>query len=276
MNVNRPVALVTGASNGLGAAMTDALVGRGWHVLAASRSARVGAASEASAEHLALDVTNEAALRKAVSAAAARGRDIELLVANAGINASALMEEMPAAQARAIVETNFWGVVHAARAVLPGMRQRRRGTVAVIGSLAGLVGPPGEAFYAASKHALEGFVESLSHEVRPFGIAVRLAEPGFIRTDLARSAPEVAASIADYAPLRAMLRRHWEGAIEGGMPADAMARKIVQWLLHGSGLRRRFGRDALWIPRLKRWLPEAVFMAGGRRECGIPDRLPKP
>jgi short-subunit dehydrogenase len=218
---------------------------------------------------MSLDVTDQGAVRAIVDAAERQGRPISLLVANAGINASGVAEEMPLELGRAVFETNFWGVVHAARAVLPGMRQRRHGTILVTGSLAGLVAPPGEAYYAASKHALEGFLESLAHEVAPFGVEVRLAEPGFIQTELARSAPEVAGSIEDYAQMRAALLAHWQRSINGGMSATQMAQRMIEWALHGHGLRQRFGSDAIWVARLKRYLPEKAFTAGVRRRFGL-------
>jgi short-subunit dehydrogenase len=131
------------------------------------------------------------------ASSSAEGRCPSLLVNNAGINISGVFEELSAAQGRAIVDTNFHGVADTIRAFLPAMRERRPGTLLTIGSLAGLLAPPGEAFYAASKHALEGLHEALQHELHRFGIRVCLAEPGFIRTDLARSVSASEQTIAD-------------------------------------------------------------------------------
>lgn len=268
-----PVALVSGGSSGLGAALCAELAGRGWHVLAASRRATAPVlapvAGDGVIEPLALDVSCPASIADLAHRLGQSGRMPELLVNNAGINISGVFEELSAAQGRAILDTNFHGVADMLRAFLPAMRERRRGTILTIGSLAGLLAPPGEACYAASKHALEGLHEALQHELHRFGIRVCLAEPGFIRTDLARSVPPPELSIADYAPLRQKLRAHWAASVAGGMAAEAAAGEIVRWALEGRGLRRRFGADARWLPWLKALLPQGAYAAGVRRRFGV-------
>jgi NAD(P)-dependent dehydrogenase (short-subunit alcohol dehydrogenase family) len=195
------VAFVTGASGGLGAAMARALARKGWHVFATSRSARSDAGGELVEEHVELlfmDVAQESSIRAALARVSERGLGVDLLINNAGINVSGVVEEMPKEQGRAIMDTNFYGAVDTIRAVLPLMRERRRGTILTIGSLAAFVAPPGDAYYAAAKSALEGFLESFQFEATPFGVRVCLAEPGFIRTNLARGAVDIYATCADY------------------------------------------------------------------------------
>jgi len=266
------VALVTGASGGLGAAMARALARKGWHVFATSRSARSDAGEdpvEENVDPLFMDVTQESSIRAALARVSERGLVIDLLINNAGINVSGVVEEMPREQGRAIMDTNFYGVVDTIRAVLPQMRERRRGTILTIGSLAAFVAPPGEAYYAAAKNALEGFLESFQYEATPFGVRVCLAEPGFIRTNLARRAVDIPASFADYDNVRAALKQHWAGAIDAGMPVNEMAERIVNWALTGRSFRKRFGPDALWVPIAKLLMPEAVFFSVTRRKFGI-------
>ena len=260
-------ALVTGASSGLGAELSRSLAQRGWKVFAASRSAKVAIEGELARliEPLRLDVTDEGSIAEAAGMLKARGLFVDLLVNNAGINASGVVEEVSRAQGRAIMDTNFYGGADVIRAILPEMREHRRGTILTIGSLAGLVAPPGEAFYAASKHALEGFLEALQYEVAPFGVRVCLAEPGFIATNLANAAPAVAGTIPDYDAARRALKAKWEASISGGRKAAPMAESIIGWTLNGTGFRRRFGHDAIWVPRLKQLLPEAVFFSQARR-----------
>lgn len=269
----RPVALVTGGSSGLGAALCAELAGRGWHVLAASRRASTPTAAAPGGtgivEPLALDVCRRDSITDLALRLERRGLMPELLVNNAGINIHGVFEELSAAQGRAILDTNFHGVADTIRAFLPAMRQRRCGTILTIGSLAGFLAPPGEACYAASKHALEGLHDALQHEVHRFGIRLCLAEPGFISTALAHSAPAPAQTIADYAPLRAVLQAHWMASVAGGMSAEHAARDIIRWALEGKGLRRRFGPDARWLPWLKAVLPHRAFAAGLRRRFGI-------
>lgn len=268
-----PVALVSGGSSGLGAAISAALAERGFHVLAASRRATAPAVAQPGGkgviEPLALDVCCPASIADLARHLERRGQMPKLLVNNAGINISGVFEELSAAQGRAILDTNFHGVADTIRAFLPAMRERRHGTILTIGSLAGLLAPPGEAWYAASKHALEGLHEALQHELHRFGIRVCLAEPGFIRTDLARSAAACEQAIADYASVRQGLREHWMSSVAAGMAADRAARDIVDWALDGRGMRRRFGADARWLPWLKSVLPESAYAAGLRRRFGV-------
>lgn len=267
-----PAALVTGGSSGLGAALCAELASRGWHVLAASRRATAPvlapSAGAGIVEPLALDVCRPGSIADLAQQLGQRGLMPELLVNNAGINISGVFEELSAAQGRLIFDTNFHGVADILRAFLPAMRERRRGTILTIGSLTGLLAPPGEAYYAASKHALEGLHEALVHELHRFGIRVCLAEPGFIRTDLARSVPPPELSIADYAPVRQRLHAHWVASVEAGMTAEAASREILHWALEGKGLRRRFGADARWLPWLKALLPQRAYAAGVRRRFG--------
>jgi NAD(P)-dependent dehydrogenase (short-subunit alcohol dehydrogenase family) len=216
-----------------------------------------------------MDVTQETSIRAALAQVLQRGLSLDLLINNAGINVSGVVEEMPREQGRAVMDTNFYGVVDTTRAVLPHMRQRRGGTILTIGSLAGLVAPPGEAYYAASKHALEGFLESLQYEVASFGVRVCLAEPGFVRTNLARGAANIPATCADYDNTRATLKQHWVAAIDGGMPVDDMAERIVDWAVTGRGFRRRFGADAMWAPIAKQLMPESIFFSVARRKFGL-------
>jgi NAD(P)-dependent dehydrogenase (short-subunit alcohol dehydrogenase family) len=266
------VALVTGGSSGLGAAICNELAARGWRVLAASRRATAPMRSPTglgSVEPVALDVCRCESIAELAGRLERQDQMPELLVNNAGINICGVFEEVSAAQGRAIVDTNFHGVADTIRAFLPAMRERRRGTILTMGSLAGLMAPPGEAYYAASKHALEGLHEALQHELRRFAIRVCLAQPGFVRTNLARSAAAPGHCVADYEPVRQRLREHWTASVDGGMAAEKAAGDIVRWALEGKGLRRRFGADARWLPWLKTALPEVAYAAGVRRRFGV-------
>jgi len=271
-SVRPRVALITGASAGLGAAMARALDHKGWHVIAASRSAGSDpdrAFVGTQIEPLTMDVTMESSIRGGLARLSERGLMLDLLINNAGINVTGVVEEISKEQGRAIMDTNFYGAVDMIRAVLPCMRERRRGTILTIGSLAALVAPPGEAYYAAGKHALEGFLESLQYEAISFGVRICLAEPGFVRTDFARRAANIPATCVDYDNIRAALKQRWIAAIDAGMPVHDMADRIVNWAVNGRGFRKRFGLDALWAPIAKQLLPEAVFFWIARRKFGI-------
>ena len=162
-------ALVTGASAGLGAALCVELASKGWLVIGVSRRGiipSIDAASQRRIEGRRLDVTDAAAVEALVRDLDDTG-GIDLYVLNAGINTPQPVEELPLERAREIIETNFWGVVTLARAALPVLRARGGGTIAVIGSLAGKITPPGEAIYGASKHALEGLVRGTFARSQP-------------------------------------------------------------------------------------------------------------
>lgn len=263
-------ALVTGGSSGLGAAICECLAGNGWAVFAGSRRGVVAPNAHSSIQPLHCDVTSSDSMRAAVGAITGKHPFLDAIVCNAGINVSAIAEELPQDRARAILETNFWGVVNGVRAALPHFRIRRKGTILVIGSLAGMVSPPGEAYYAASKHAVRGFLESLQYEVSSFGVRVHLIEPGFIKTNLASASPPNTETIDDYDDVRTRLETHWHAAIAGGVTPEYVARRIQTVLDDPAApFRVRVGRDAVWAPRWKSVLPARSFFALTRRRFGL-------
>ena len=264
------VALVTGGSSGLGAQICDRLAQAGWTVYAGSRRGTLMDGAHPDVHPIRCDVTAHSELSQAVAEILQTQGHLDAIICNAGINVSALAEELPETRAQAILNTNFWGAVYGARATLPHFRAQRAGTILVIGSLAGMVSPPGEAYYAASKHGIRGFLESLQYEVAGFGIRVHLIEPGFIRTNLANASAPNTETLTDYDAVRARLQAHWQGAIAGGLEAKEVADRVVHVLEHPDApFRMRIGRDAVWIPRLKALLPSRIFFALTRRRFGL-------
>lgn len=183
----KKVWFVTGAGRGMGVEIAQAALAAGHAVVATGRDAdRVSAAI---GEHddllvIALDITDEQAAYAAVDTAVARFGGIDVLVNNAGNFYAGFFEVVSPAQLRAQMETNFFGPINVTRAVLPVMRRQRSGHVVTVSSLAGLVGQEFCAAYAASKFALEGWMESLRFDVEPYGIGTTIVEPGFFRTEL--------------------------------------------------------------------------------------------
>jgi NAD(P)-dependent dehydrogenase (short-subunit alcohol dehydrogenase family) len=270
------VALLTGASAGLGDALCARLVRRGWRVVAASRR---GTSSQTSplVRPVTLDVTDAETFAACIRRTIEQEGRLDALILNAGINVPAPIEELPLDTARAIMETKFWGVVHGVNGALGHFRERREGTVLVVGSLAGLASIPGQAIYAASKYALEGWLEGLQYEVSRFGIRVRLAEPGYIRTELATSAERHEETIADYDDVRSQLFAQWSENLEKGMSPDSAAERLVRLLeARRAPFRTRIGSEAVWLPRMKALLPEAWFFAGARRAFGLNETPPSP
>ena len=203
-NPATPVWFITGCSTGFGQALATAVIGRGWRAVVTARSrSRVddlvkGADDKALA--LALDVTDGAQIASAVEAAHERFGRIDVLVNNAGYGYQSTIEEGVEDEIRAQFDANVFGLFALTRAVLPLMRAQRSGAIINITSVAGLAGFPGSGYYAASKHAVEGWSDALRAEVEPLGIGVTCVEPGPFRTDWAgRSLRQTPSGIADYA-----------------------------------------------------------------------------
>jgi NAD(P)-dependent dehydrogenase (short-subunit alcohol dehydrogenase family) len=199
-----PVWLITGCSTGLGRALAGVILDKGWRVVVTARDvssvADIVQRAEDRALALTLDVTSPADVQAAVTEAVARFGQIDVLVNNAGYGYQSTVEEGEDAEIRAQFDANVFGLFSMTRAVLPHMRARRRGNIINITSVAGFIGFAGSGYYAASKHAVEGWSDSLRAEVAPLGIGVTCIEPGPFRTDWAgRSLRQTQSKIADYA-----------------------------------------------------------------------------
>jgi NAD(P)-dependent dehydrogenase (short-subunit alcohol dehydrogenase family) len=221
---------VTGAGRGMGVDIARAALAAGHAVVATGRNPeRVSSAVGAHDDLLtvALDVPDPASAQAAVDAAVERFGRIDVLVNNAGNLYAGFFEEITPADFRAQIETNLFGPLNVTRAVLPVMRAQRSGQVVTISSTAGLIGQEFCTAYAASKFALEGWMESLTPEVAPFGIGTTVVEPGFFRTDLltAESTNYAEPTIDDYAERTRQTVTAWNGmnGRQGGDPAKLAA-----------------------------------------------------
>ncbi len=202
MTSTNSVWLVTGCSTGFGRELVRALLRRGDRVVVTARNAATLAefTSHGNALVVALDVTVPLQVSDVVRQAEARFGRIDVLVNNAGYGYLAAVEEGEDDEVRAMFETNVFGLIRVTKAVLPGMRQRRRGHIVNISSVGGLVGFPGIGYYNATKFAVEGLSEALAKETTSLGIRVTIVEPGPFRTDWAgRSLKTPKTAIADYA-----------------------------------------------------------------------------
>src|SRR5436190_19219768 len=196
------IALVTGASSGIGKATAERLAEAGYKVYGTSRrSAQAGAQSF---EVLALEVTSDESVEAAVTELMRREGRIDLLVNNAGFGtAPAGAEESSIEQARSIFDTNFFGIVRMTRAVVPHMRRQGNGRIVNIGSVFGFLPAPYMALYAATKHAIEGYSESLDHELRTRGIRVLVIEPANTNTKFDANLLQPDAKLDEYREVRA-------------------------------------------------------------------------
>jgi len=225
---------ITGAGRGMGTGIAKAALDAGYKVVATGRNMDRVVQAVGPSENLLvvkLDVTNPSDTESAVKAAVDRFGRIDVLVNNAGNFYAGFFEEIRPEDFRAQIETNLFGSVNVTRAVLPVMRRQRSGLTVQISSTAGIVGQEFVSAYAASKFAVEGWIESLATEVAPFGIRTMLVEPGFFRTELlteeSTNYPEP--TIDDYAEKTRQTVTAWKGmnGLQGGDPAK-LAKALVQ------------------------------------------------
>ncbi len=226
----KKVWFITGAGRGMGVDLAKAALAAGHAVVATGRKPETVTQAVGAAEDLLvvrLDITEPGDAEAAVRAAVDRFGHIDVLVNNAGNFIAGFFEEITPEQFRWQIETNLFGPMNITRAVLPVMRRQRSGLVVAMSSTAGLVGQEFCTAYAASKFGIEGWIESLTPEVAPFGIRTMIVEPGFFRTELLEAASTTYAepSIDDYAERTRQTIRAWNGmnGQQGGDPAKLAA-----------------------------------------------------
>lgn len=253
-NDNR-IWLVTGCSTGFGRHIAGHLLDVGQRVVVTARKPDQveDLAGRGDALVLPLDVTDPAQAQEAVRQAEAHFGRIDVLVNNAGVGYFAAVEESDEAQVRKMFEVNVFGVATMIRAVLPGMRRRRRGTIVNLTSIGGLEGFPAVGFYCATKYAVEGLSDTLRLEAAPLGIHVMTVEPGAFRTEWAGSSTEAASPIPDYDGTAGAARRAYRESVgtQAGDPARA-ARAIAQAVLSATPPKRLLlGNDAYAVATAK-------------------------
>ena len=268
MSNSSQVVLITGASAGIGRATANQLHEAGWTVVGASRRGTSSGAWQA----LTMDVDDDDAVARGVADVLSEHGRLDAVVAAAGWGLAGAVEATPIADAKAQVETNFWGAVRVVQAALPAMRRQRSGRIVLMSSIGGLIALPFQAFYSASKFALEGYGEALAYEVKPFGIEVTLVEPGNFRTDFTaarRRVPDMPdAAYADAAEKAITLMERDE--IQGG-PPEAAAQAVVR-ILSSRHPRRRVSvgklGERVGIPA-KRLLPHGLFEKAAASSLGV-------
>lgn len=250
----QPVALVTGSSSGIGAAIATRLARDGYRVFGGSRRAESPAGTEA----LPLDVCSDDSVHACVRAVIERTGRIDVLLNNAGQLIAGAIEELTLDQARAQFETNFFGVARMVLAVLPHMRERRSGKIVTLSSLAGLVPVPFWGYYNASKFAVEGYCETLRAELRPLGISIAMVEPGAIRTSL--FAQPQGAKLDAYTPWRDRALQTMKN-FESKAPAPEVVAHAVAAIVAKAHppLRTLVTTEAHAFTTMRRFLPGGLF-----------------
>jgi NAD(P)-dependent dehydrogenase (short-subunit alcohol dehydrogenase family) len=265
------VALITGASAGIGRASADRLHRAGWTVVGASRRSDGAGASEGW-QPLRMDVDDDADVVRGVAAVLEEHGRLDAVVASAGWGLAGSVETTPMGEAKAQLETNFWGVVRVVQCALPAMRRQGGGRLVLISSIGGLIALPFQAFYSASKFALEGYAEALAYEVEPFGIGVTLVEPGNIKTEFTAVRRKVPSGAADaYAAAADKAITLMERDEANGAPPDEVA-AVVERVLSARRARRRVSvgkvGERVGIPA-KRLLPHRVFEKAAGSSLGV-------
>jgi NAD(P)-dependent dehydrogenase (short-subunit alcohol dehydrogenase family) len=267
--MNKKIALVTGASSGIGEATAKRLTQAGFKVYGTSRRGATSGRREY--DMLALDVTSDASVQTAVASLMQQEGRIDLLINNAGFGvAPGGAEESSIEQAQSIFDTNFFGMVRMTRAVLPHMRAQGEGRIINIGSVLGFLPMPYGALYAATKHAVEGYTESLDHELRNWGIRAVVIEPAYTNTPFDANMLQPDAKLEAYRDVRvAVTQRVQEvmAAAEGPQLVAAAVLKAAQ--AQKPRLRYTAGGLAMRLRLLRTFAPANVMDAGLRKELRL-------
>jgi len=220
---------------------------------------------------LTCDVTDEGSVKKLVSDVLAQTGRIDLLVNNAGIGLFGGAEESSVDQVRTLFDVNLFGAMRVTNAVLPSMRRKGGGHIINISSALGFIPAPYSAHYGATKHALEGYSESLDHETRAFGVRVSLIEPAFTRSAFDQSALKPDSPLKEYDEARARVDALVQQAMTIGDPPEVVADTVVL-AATASRPKRRYpaGKAAKQISVLRRFVPAEMFDKSLRKQFGLP------
>ncbi len=264
------VALVTGVSSGIGLATATRLLEEGFRTFGTIRETSRVTELPADLELIRLDVRDEESVVAGVQTVIDRAGRIDALINNAGAVLVGSLEETSIDEAKELFETNFFGVLRMCQAVLPSMRQQRQGRIVNISSVLGFLPAPYMGIYAATKHAIEGYSESMDHEVRQFGIRVSVVEPGFTRTNLNQNGQLVYQALKDYSNERGRLLSAVAKNIANGAQPDTVASVIVAAITSRTPrLRYPGGREAKLLTLLKKFAPQRFLDKGLRKQFGL-------
>lgn len=262
-------AIVTGAASGIGLATAKSLQAAGYRVFGTSRKATVDAGG--GTRMLVCDVTDEASIADMFETVFGETGRVDLLVNNAGFGISGPAEETSVAQAQAMFDVNLFGVIRTTQAVLPLMRAQKGGRIVNVSSVQGFIPAPYMALYGASKHAVEGYSESLDHEVRGQGIRVVLVEPAFTRTAFDQNLVQPDKPLDIYAADRAGRSKFWNEVMKTADAPEVVAKVVVK-AATAEAPKRRYaaGPKARQVSLLRRLVPARAFDKAIRKELQLP------
>jgi NAD(P)-dependent dehydrogenase (short-subunit alcohol dehydrogenase family) len=263
------VVLITGASSGVGQATARVLAQKGYTVVGTSRNS-AGAKSIPGVEMLSLDVRADDSVQACVEAVHHRCGHLDVLINNAGYELAGALEALSQLEVTNQFETNFFGVVRMVNAVLPSMRQRKRGHIINVSSLSGFSAIPFLGIYSATKFALEGYTEALRHEVKPFNIHVSLTQAGFLKTPMMHHRQTAEHRVSEYDEWRQRALMAIRAHEENGPGPELVAETLLA-ILSSSNPRLRYliGQQARTVGRLRRFLPAGMYEQGVRRNFSL-------
>jgi NAD(P)-dependent dehydrogenase (short-subunit alcohol dehydrogenase family) len=262
------VTLVTGVSSGIGREIAQFLAQRGARVFGTARNP--GSAKPIpGVEIVRLDVTDDSSVSEAIQGIVQKAGPVEILVNNAGYGLTGALEETTLAEARDQFETNFFGVLRVTNAVLPQMRQAGHGRIVNISSVVGFMPAPFMGMYTASKHAVEGYTETLDHEVRQFGVRAVLIEPYYTKSNINQNEKTARANLEAYAVHRKHMHALVAKGVQHGDEPQVVAEGVWRAVTAKSPrLRYPVGQGVL-LSRLRRFAPVALFDRAIRKASGL-------
>jgi len=269
MKIKSTVALVTGASSGIGEATAKRLAAAGYKVYGTSR--RGAQAGGQAFEMLPLDVTSDTSVDALVKEVVRREGRVDLLMNNAGFGvAPGGAEESSIEQAQAIFDTNFFGLIRMTRAVLPHMRQQGSGRIINMSSVLGFLPMPYGALYAATKHAVEGYSESLDHELRTRGIRVCVIEPAYTKTPFDANFLEPDAKLDAYHDARVAVNQRVK-EVMATADAPSVVAEVVLKAAHAANPKLRYTAGVLAgrLRLLRTYAPAGLMDAGIRKDLRL-------
>lgn len=270
--------LITGASTGIGKVTAEFFAAKGWNVAATMRDPSAAAFSGEGIERIKafrLDVTDEATISQAVADTIASFGTIDVLVNNAGYGLIGIFEAMSREQIRRQIDTNIVGVMNVTRAVLPQMRSQRSGYIVTVASVAGRISLPLYTLYCATKWAVEGFMEALNYELHPFGIRVRIIEPGPIASDFLTRSLDVAdgPARAEYAAFEARVTEALMLEFADPPGPELVARSIYKSVTGWPNWYMRRKPNGAWVLFGRRLVSSSLHVAIARRLLGAAEPL---
>src|SRR5688572_3773106 len=257
--------LVTGVTSGIGREIAQLLAERGARVFGTVRNPQ-SASSIRGVELIRMDVTDDSSVNEAVHSIVQKAGPIQYLVNNAGYSFMGALEETSVAEARQQFETNVFGVLRVTNAILPGMRQQGDGRIVNISSVLGFLPAPYWGIYAASKHAVEGYTETLDHEIRRFGVRALLVEPAYTRTKIRENTKSAKITLDVYADERKRLIAAALQNIERGDDPRMVAEVVWNALTAKSPRLRYPVGKGVALSRMRRFVPAGMFDKSFRKQ----------